>query len=95
MFQKILKIRGRTHLGMCRQFPPTGQHKNSSIHENDFSQKQKSRSSQSIDNMFASSSTETPPDTEPDWSSGDTALELHFKMKPGKHAFFPEKRAGI
>ena len=43
----------------------------------------KSRSSQSIDTMFASSSTtEPPPDTEPDWSSGDTVLEIHFERFP-------------
>ena len=40
IFQKILKIRGRTHLGMCRQIPLTRQHNNSNIHANDFSQKQ-------------------------------------------------------
>ena len=36
--------------------------------------------------MFAGSTTETPPDTEPDWSSGVTALKIHFVMKTGKHA---------
>ena len=31
-------------------------------------------------------STETPPDADPDWSLGDTALEVHLEMKTGKHA---------
>ena len=43
--------------------------------------------SQSSNSVFASSSTEALQETEPDWSSGDTALEIHFQMKPGKHAF--------
>ena len=30
---------------------------------------------------------------EPDWSSSDTALEIHFEVKPGKQAF--QKLAGI
>ena len=75
---------------MCTQIPLTGQHKNSNIHVNDVSHT-KSGSSQISNTVFASSTTETPPDTppdaEPDWSSGDTALEIHFEMKTGKHAF--------
>ena len=43
--------------------------------------------SQSSDTMFASSHTEIFPDTETDWSSDDTALEIQFEMKTGKHAF--------
>ena len=37
--------------------------------------------------MFASSHTEIFPDTETDWSSDDTALEIQFEMKSGKRAF--------
>ena len=37
--------------------------------------------------MSSSSKTEAPLETEPDWSSGYTALDVHFEMKPGKHAF--------
>ena len=33
--------------------------------------------------MFASSS----PETGPDWSSDDTALEIQFEMETGKNAF--------
>ena len=47
----------------------------------------KNKSSQSNDNIFASSTTETPPPTEQDWSSGDTALKIHFEMKTGKNVF--------
>ena len=43
--------------------------------------------SQSSDTMFASSHTEIFPDTETDWSPDDTALEVQFEMKTGKHAF--------
>ena len=49
--------------------------------------KTKPENSQISHRMFASSNTETPPETEPDWSLGDTALEVHFEMKTGHHAF--------
>ena len=42
--------------------------------------------SSSGNSVFASSSTEAPQETDPDWSSSDTALEIHFENKPGNHA---------
>ena len=42
---------------------------------------------QSSGTMFASSHTEIFPDTETDWSSDDTALEIQFEMKTGKRDF--------
>ena len=49
--------------------------------------KNKTWNSRSSDNMFVGSNTEAPLEREPDWSSGDTALEVLFEMKLGKHAF--------
>ena len=43
--------------------------------------------SQGSNSMSSSSKTEAPLETEPDWSSGYTALDVHFEMKPVKHAF--------
>ena len=39
IFHKVKKIRGRTHLGMCRRTSLTSQHQSSSKHRNDSSQK--------------------------------------------------------
>ena len=49
--------------------------------------KTRAGNSQSSNTMFASSHTEILSDTETDWSSDDTALEIQFEMKTGKHAF--------
>ena len=40
VLQKMMKIRGRTHLGTCKQTLSKHKHKNSSLQGNDFSQKQ-------------------------------------------------------
>ena len=49
--------------------------------------KTRAGNSQRSNTMFASSHTEILPDTETDWRSDDTALEIQFEMKTGKHAF--------
>ena len=87
MFLKVLKIRGRTHLGMCRQTPLTEQLKNINIPENHFLQKQKPEAAKTVTTCLQVPSRRHPRDTEPDLSSGGTALEIHFEIKTGKHAF--------
>ena len=49
--------------------------------------KTKYDSSQSSNNMFASSHMENSPETGPDWSSDETALEIQFEMETCKNAF--------
>ena len=87
IFQKAKKIRGRTHLGMCRPTFLTSQHNNSSKHGSDSSQKSNQEPATTATACFASSNTETSQETEPDWTSSDTALEVHFEIETGKHTF--------
>ena len=79
-FRKAKRFRGQTHLETCRQTSLTHKHMISRNHGNG-SLHRHSATSQSSNNMLASSSTEAPHATEPDWSSCDTALEIHFGMK--------------
>ena len=85
--QKEKKIRGRTHIEMCKPTFLPSQHKNNNKHGNDSLQKKQPATSQSSNSMIASSNTEAPQETEPDWTSGDTALEMYLEMKLGKHVF--------
>ena len=82
IFQKVKNTRGHTHLGMCRPTFLTRTTSTETIPHVNATQ----NTSQSSNSMFTSSNTEAPQETDPNWSSGDTAPENHVEMKTGKHA---------
>ena len=78
ILQKMMKVRGRTHLGTCKQTLSKHKAQEQQPPRKRFLTKTKYDSSQSSNNMFASSHTENSPETGPDWGSDDTALEIQL-----------------
>ena len=83
IFQKMMRFRGKTHLGTYKQTLLTYRPRNSSIQGNVSSQKQ----------VMATAKAATPCSQVltrrffQTQNSDDTALEIRFEMKTGKHVF--------
>ena len=87
VLQKMMKIRGRTHLGTCKQTLSKHKHKNSSLQGNDFSQKQSTTAAKAATTCLQVHTWRTHQKQDRTGASDETALEIQFEMETCKNAF--------